>query len=157
MKGTYYLIVGGLVTLVYTLHYYFSRRKILKSAEIFSAQILDLEEEIVPAFGQKGKTMDEKFCVLSLYIPSEKVNIKLRTDIHKIAKLKGEYYVNVCRLQTETSQGGIKKAAVFCLESDLKKLPLWLALIVCVISLACFIGGFAEIITTISEAVGSVI
>jgi hypothetical protein len=51
MKFTFYLIAGGLVTLIYTLHYYFTRRMILKSAEIFSAQILDFEEEIVPAFG----------------------------------------------------------------------------------------------------------
>jgi hypothetical protein len=154
MKVTFYITALALVTLIYTLHYYFSRRKLLKSAEIFSAQILDLEEEIVPAFGQKGKTMDEKFCVLSLYIPSEKINIKVRTDIHKIQEYRNEFYVNVCRITPETSQGGIKKTAEFCLESDLKKLPWWLALILSLVSLACIIGGVISIILRISVIFG---
>jgi hypothetical protein len=48
MRSVIYLIGGGIVILVYTLKYYFINRNLLKSAEIFSAQVLDLDEEIVP-------------------------------------------------------------------------------------------------------------
>jgi hypothetical protein len=153
MKITFYLLAGGIIGLIYTLTYYFGNRKLLKSAESFSAQILDLKEEIIPAFGKKGKANDEKYCALTLFIPSKNVIIKVRTNIYNMAKLKGEFYVNVCRIDARGKADGLKKAAQFVLENDLKTMPAWLALTLSVICIGGIIGGVVRIVAAVSGAV----